>query len=379
LDTAPKRIFGLDMVRAIAISMVVISHSIEILLPLRQLPVVGYPFGKLIALTYPFGVMGVELFFALSGFLIGGILIREFITNDAQHKTTILHFWKMRWLRTLPAYYTVLLIVYLLNKFVYLKSTGLSFLFFTQNLWTPHPPTFGEAWSLSIEEWSYLILPFLFWLSGKGNNRRRRLLISLVVYLSMFVLLRIANAFDPIYPNLDKGIRKVVMFRLDAVAWGMLMAYLHHFYTERIRKNTTRLFLIGLIGVVTISGLDYVGTHPSFNYYHKISSYHFLMDAFLYTLYPVFFTLILPYAYYIGHPKNRLFTQFITKTSILSYSLYLTHGYIILHLMKKFFFAEKPMESIVFFIVYILISILSAITLNKFIEMPFLKLREKIK
>lgn len=367
------------MVRAIAISMVVISHSIEILLPLRQLPVVGYPFGKLIALTYPFGVMGVELFFALSGFLIGGILIREFITNDTQHKTTILHFWKMRWLRTLPAYYTVLLIVYLLNKFVYLKSTGISFLFFTQNLCTPHPPTFGEAWSLSIEEWSYLILPFLFWLSGKGENRKRSLLISLVVYLSTFVLLRITNAFDPIYPSLDKGIRKVVMFRLDAVAWGILMAYLHHFYTERIRNNKNSLFLIGIIGVVTISGLDYVGTHPSFNFYHTIERYHFVMDAFLYTLYPVFFTLILPYAYYSDHPKNRLFAQFITKTSIVSYSLYLTHGYIILHLMKKFFFAEKPMASMVFFIVYILISILSAITLNKFIEMPFLKLREKIK
>lgn len=359
--------------------MVVISHSIEILLPLRQVPVIGYSLGKLIALTYPFGVMGVELFFVLSGFLIGSILIREFITNDTLHKSTILHFWKMRWLRTLPAYYTVLLIVYVLNKFVYLKSTGFSFLFFTQNLWTPHPPTFGEAWSLSIEEWSYLILPFLFWFSGKSENKKRSLIISLVVYLSIFVLVRIVNAFDPIYPSLDKGIRKVVLFRLDAVAWGILMAYLHHFYTERIRNNQTSLFLIGLLGVVTISGLNYVGTHPSFNFYHTGRSYHFLMDAFLYTLHPFFFTLILPYACYVGHPKNRLFAQFITKTSILSYSLYLTHGYIILHLMKKFFFAEKPLESIVFFIVYILISILSAITLNKFIEIPFLKLREKIK
>ena len=55
-----KRNFGLDLVRACAILMVLINHSVYLLFPLRQLPYTGYALGKIFALTVPFGLIGVE-------------------------------------------------------------------------------------------------------------------------------------------------------------------------------------------------------------------------------------------------------------------------------------------------------------------------------
>jgi peptidoglycan/LPS O-acetylase OafA/YrhL len=85
-----KRVFGLDLLRAAAILFVVIDHG-NLLLP--DLP-------RKIADLFVFD--GVAIFFVLSGYLIGGILLDKLESGFNQH--SLLDFWIRRWFRTLPNY-----------------------------------------------------------------------------------------------------------------------------------------------------------------------------------------------------------------------------------------------------------------------------------
>lgn len=87
-----KRMHGLDIARAIAISLVVFAHSLWIsdFFP----PVVSW----LMQLS---GTIGVEIFFVISGFLIGKIVLRMLEKEDFSF-SAIMDFLKRRWFRTLP-------------------------------------------------------------------------------------------------------------------------------------------------------------------------------------------------------------------------------------------------------------------------------------
>lgn len=379
METTSKRIFGLDVVRASAISLVLIAHTSAILFPLIKIPIIGFIIGKLIAINYHFGVVGVELFFVLSGFLIGTILIKENIETNVNTNKGLFHFWKMRWMRTLPAYYFVMIIICFLNKYILFQPTPFSFFIFTQNLVTPHPPVFGEAWSLSVEEWSYLILPFLFLVIRKFLQKKKAFLNILISYLFFFFAFRIINAFDPMFADIDKGIRKIVLFRLDAVAWGILIAYFNLYYRSRLILLRKGFFYIGLCGILIISALNYLGFHPKFNYYNTSNIFRFLIDAFLYTLYPVFAAMLLPAALCLKATSNIFITKIITKLSALSYTLYLTHAYIVLQLMEKYFVVTTISGCLIFFVAYLILAFSAAIILHKLIEIPFINLRNKIK
>ncbi len=91
-----KRIYGLDILRVIAISTVVIAHS-AIMLPEH----IGKYF-------YEHMIDGVSIFFVLSGFLIGKILLK-YINETRFNFLNLLDFWIRRWFRTLPAFFVVYL------------------------------------------------------------------------------------------------------------------------------------------------------------------------------------------------------------------------------------------------------------------------------
>src|SRR5262245_39179853 len=94
--TSTDRVFGLDVLRAAAVSMVLVAHARYLVMPLL-------PSAACLSI---FGFLGVELFFVLSGFLIGGIILRTF--PEVPRLPTLGHFWIRRWFRTLPNYYLFL-------------------------------------------------------------------------------------------------------------------------------------------------------------------------------------------------------------------------------------------------------------------------------
>ena len=100
MSRAVERIIGLDLVRATAIIMVLVAHMVI-------LPAISKPISLRIGEC---GLVGVETFFALSGFLVGGILYRSYTRGTL----SLARFWRRRWLRTVPA-----CLVYLLINAIY--------------------------------------------------------------------------------------------------------------------------------------------------------------------------------------------------------------------------------------------------------------------
>ena len=157
-NTASSRILGLDIARTIAILFVLCAHTL-----LFSLAIWGNVSLQFMSVCTVLGVLGVELFFTLSGFLIGGLLFRD-VYAPSLRKTGI--FFLRRWFRTLPAYYFVLLV---LVGFNFLNLNGLpdniwQYFFFLQNYNQGASEFFPVSWTLSIEQWTYILAPIVFFL-----------------------------------------------------------------------------------------------------------------------------------------------------------------------------------------------------------------------
>src|SRR5260370_10622164 len=162
------RVPELDGVRGIAIAMVLAHHYflLPIRAPLATLPSYFQAAGRL-------AWSGVDLFFVLSGFLLGGILL-----GACESSNYFRVFYVRRFLRIVPIYFICLSAGVLLTFFFYRGlAPRLSWMFerpitltpyfvFLQNLWMAKRTTYGMfglgvTWSLAIEEQFYLTLPLL--------------------------------------------------------------------------------------------------------------------------------------------------------------------------------------------------------------------------
>jgi peptidoglycan/LPS O-acetylase OafA/YrhL len=209
---ASERIFGLDLLRCVAILMVLVGHARFFLRPM-------FPASQSFSVL---GFLGVELFFVLSGFLIGGIILRSF--GDAPSGATLRGFWVRRWFRTLPNYYLFLLVNLLLPQTEPIRDVG-RYLLFLQNLAWRAGLFFNESWSLAVEEWFYLLFPILLILASRVWPRQR-----VAVAVSLGLLFAAATAArvyaGATHAAWDTDVRKVVAYRLDALMVGVLAAFL---------------------------------------------------------------------------------------------------------------------------------------------------------
>jgi peptidoglycan/LPS O-acetylase OafA/YrhL len=147
--SASRRLPGLDSLRALAISAVMLFH-LSWLLPESFGPVAR------------FGWMGVDLFFVLSGYLIGSQLLRPYTRGE---RPSLREFYRRRIYRILPAYLVVLCLYFTFP--VWREAEGISplwqFLTFTENFFVDYSvhQAFSHVWSLCVEEHFYLVLPLL--------------------------------------------------------------------------------------------------------------------------------------------------------------------------------------------------------------------------
>lgn len=329
-----KRIFGLDIIRAIAVSMVVFYHSLCLLEPLIQLPFgIGRFLGKIIAASQCLGGLGVELFFVLSGVLIGGILIREYVKAPTFSLRFVRDFWIKRWSRTLPNFYLFLGLNLILAYCWHGASFDWRFLFFLQNFSSPHPHFFSEAWSLSVEEWFYLTLPLVLLGASmfiKNRPKKQAIVITLIIYVSFFFGMRVLNALNPVYGEFgqDASVRKIVVYRLDAIAFGVIIAYLNHFHGAFLGRPKVRraMFAAGLMLSLSLLLFSYLSVHPNYEFYQN-PRIRFLSDVLLFTFLPMGLSLLLPSALAMERPfRSRLgLDKVVTHISLISYSMYLIH------------------------------------------------------
>lgn len=199
---------NLDLLRASAIAAVMFFHVAQFW------PVANPVVNKLAQL----GQFGVELFFVLSGWLIGGLYWRE---RQETGDVDLRRFWYRRWLRTLPPYFVGLALTYAAVWAGRRQPFDFGYLVFVQNYY-PRIPFFVVSWSLCVEEQFYLLLPLLLLLF----IRLRALPLLLLIAVAMPVILRFVEAAR--VSGWPTGSSRTHL-RCDALALGVFCSYLRAF------------------------------------------------------------------------------------------------------------------------------------------------------
>ncbi|HMT97015.1 MAG TPA: acyltransferase [Ferruginibacter sp.] len=355
------RVFGLDIFRAFAILCVLVAHTNSYYL-LRNTARVT---------TQLFAFIGVETFFVLSGFLIGGILLKLFSGEVKSLSLAVKNFWVRRWFRTLPNYFLMLIVYVLLEVMMggTLKSYYFLFVVFLQNTFHPHPTFFGPAWSLSIEEWFYLLFPLLLatailWLKLRGQ---RLFVFAVSLVIALCLLCRIVLALTA-NPEWLIGFRTIMPLRLDSIAFGVGFALLKYFHPAFFTKYRFHFFVLGLAGTIVSLFIFY------FDYLqHFGMKGGFFLKTFFFSFYSLFAAMLLPLCDSIKTSSNRIWHKIITHISLISYSLYLVHWAFVL-LVNKYAAGFSSWERIL--MVWVA-SIVTATLQYKYFERPMTNMRDK--
>lgn len=357
-----RRIFGLDLLRAVAILSVVYVHGSQ------------YSTNPKAYLSdFPIAIDGVSIFFVLSGFLIGGILIRQL--NQAPFSMTKLkQFWLRRWFRTLPNYFLVLslLLTYRIVVLRDLWDFNLRYYLFSQNLFGAHPQFFPEAWSLSVEEWFYLLFPlFCYGLIRLNFDWSKALLFGAFIFLLFPLVLRIIKYELGIYEgSFDEEFRKIVVLRLDSLMYGILAAYWQFKSPQTWSKNAPPLLIFGLLLLLVL----YLNPANWKNYYRPLYLNLESLATFLF----------LPVLSALKNTPWPNLDRLVRFISVISYSMYLLHlspiqGHIIPIAQAKLGLAHWSQPENLWRLMalyWFLTFALSAIQ-YRFFEKPMTRLRER--
>jgi peptidoglycan/LPS O-acetylase OafA/YrhL len=362
-----ERVFGFDILRCIAILFVLFSHT-SFMLPATERQ-------KDIYLVY-FGFTGVEIFFVLSGFLVGRIFL-ELIAGRSFSLPLLRYFWVRRWFRTLPAYYLSLilytsLVYYTQHWCIFDIHSNLLFLVFLQNFWSPSPEFFRHAWSLSVEEWFYLLLPLWIWLFYRFIKVRNITLSGILACIGLITALRvlIVIVYNPVW---NLSVRAITPLRLDSLMMGVLSAYIYLHYKEQWKKYAGICFIAGLIITLFASAWLYIDVirHPD--------AAGFFSKTFFFNVFTGGIALCMPYMSSVRNARVKIIGGFVTYVSIVSYSLYLLHVlfmYVYLTVCYKFGFPETLLVR--FWGTWI-VCLIGAGVMYRFFEKPCTDLRDRFK
>jgi len=230
----PRHIPSLDGLRAIAVLLVLWCHV--------PVTLTGYPDWLLLARWWleP-GDLGVELFFALSGFLITRILLAE----QAAHQP-VRWFLLRRMLRIFPIYYLLLLVMLFWRPGAEIGWCAL-YLGNFADVFSPTPgfKPLGHTWSLCVEEHFYLLWPMVIACCGSATGARVLKWVVIPVAVVGAVLVGILCE----QRTAELAVYRLSPFRFLTLACGALVAYAE----PRLMRSPRRTFAMG-VGL-TVLGL----------------------------------------------------------------------------------------------------------------------------
>lgn len=381
LDTSALRVPGLDLMRGLAILWVMLFHFRFIL----TMPH---------ALYWPshYGWMGVDLFFVLSGYLIGSQLMRPYLKGSTP---SLAGFYFRRAFRILPAYLTVLAAYFAIPGFR--EAPGISpawqFLTFTENFRINYAVdhAFSHVWSLCVEEHFYLVLPLLILLLMRKPRfgTAATLIVGILafgifirgyIYLHQLRPLLLAGNED-FYLRYTERIYYPTHTRLDGLLVGVVLACVKTFRPLWWEKMMSRGYLLFVSGIFCCGCAMWL-FRDRFVFSATLVGYPllsvglgFLVACSISPQVLASLQRVLPGR--LGERIRLLSAQCFAVMATLAYSLYLTHKEISslcrVHLGRYMQSGAWTALALAF-----IASICVATLLYLAIERPFLHLRERI-
>lgn len=362
-----KRFFGLDLVRVLAVSMILFSHSSWIY----------NSNGLLGKLQDASGFVGIELFIVLSGFLIGGALYKHFLPNEYTFKDGLLFIYR-RLLRLLPSYYLVILInaVIFLSLGFSISGIGKYFLLL-QNFASPIPAFFPESWSLPVKELGYIFaVVALLVVSNTFVKTSKRLLFFTVMIGITVAVLGLKIYYDIHSVNTDLrlwsfNVRSVVIYRIDSVLISVLLGYFYQNYKDYMLSRRVTFALIGMF-LFLLFGVCIVV------FKLRLDNASWFWNVWCLPLFSLATCMLIPMLLNLKSPNQTVGTaiQFICK---ISYSVYLLHYSIILFLMKYFIDTNgfSLWQLNIFTLCYLFVTMILSYLLYNYFEKPINQYRTK--
>ena len=322
-------------------------------------------------LLYEAGWAGVDLFFVLSGFLISGLLFREFQTHN---RIDFKRFFIRRGLKIYPPFFVLIGATVgwaLMNRWNLPLKRIFAELFFVQNyfegLWS-------QTWSLAVEEHFYLMLPLLLILLARLNPRAKdpfRSLVWIYPLLALLVLaLRLCTVWRAGVAPSDVGpfCFKYVFpthLRIDSLFLGVLIGYAFH-YRYQFLSNLVARFKIGLV-LFAVAALLPLCVWPMMT-----TPYHY---TFGFTVTALGFAAVLLLGVTGQNDSNNTLVRLWAYVGAHSYSIYLWHMAVamVLHMVFKRWHGAWWIEAGS----YLAFSVIAGIVLAKLVDIPVLHIRDR--
>jgi len=366
-----NRLIQLDVLRGLAILLVIFRHAI---IPWSKAGILRYPMLGL----WHLGWTGVDLFFVLSGFLIGGLLFTEIRTTG---RLDVGRFLVRRGFKIWPAYFIFLAVVFL--RLVHDEGVHAATLSIAPNL--IHLQNYlgsprGITWSLAVEEHFYLALPLFLMLAT--SDWRRRASIPAIPWAAAVLIVGctawriVSNYRRPfeMYTHLTP-----THLRIDGLFFGVLLAYLHYMHPRRlawVTRYRAALLATGIALIAPMALVDQTGSPLiwTFGFTSLYLGYGAILLAFVYTT---------PGQGLSGNLLNTPPAAALAWIGIFSYSIYLWHLDLGAAPVEKWLLPHVPTRiTSLFWLVgttaYVFAAIAGGVLASKVIEMPVLALRERL-
>jgi peptidoglycan/LPS O-acetylase OafA/YrhL len=373
------RMIQLDVLRGIAILLVLNRH------PVITWPYAG-PLMRPMHCLYNLGWTGVDLFFVLSGFLIGGLLFNEIKkTNTLNVKRFLIR----RGFKIWPAY--MVFIAYVFGLLIYQTSFHKACLLIWPNvlhLQNYFPTARGHTWSLAVEEHFYLILPLFLLLVIR--YRRRDGSMPAIPIMALFLIVGCTLTRYLENPHLMMNWERVIAathVRIDGLFFGVMLAYFYHLYPRKLARIARHRALLILLGLGLISPMAFIdqGDSPfvwTLGVTMLYLGYGSILVAFVHTK---------PEDGLLGKAMHSPVAKVTAWIGVFSYSIYLwqmdlaqrpltwlLHRWIGPIGSQTVHFKHASLAWLFFTLAFWGGAILGGVVMAKLIEMPVLTLRERL-
>jgi peptidoglycan/LPS O-acetylase OafA/YrhL len=356
------RVHGLDTLRALAVSLVVLHHYVLFVSGRDTFGWVG-----------EMGWAGVDLFFALSGYLIGNQIFKAMGSSGG---FSLGRFYARRFLRTLPNFYVVLALYFLWPAFR--GSAPLlplwKYLSFTQNIALAPGTAFSHGWSLSIEEQFYMLLPALALVGAALGNARRAAWVAIALAFGAGMLCRADAWLDQVQGQVNwmhnyyKYIYYSSFCRFDELLAGVALALLRNQQPalwKRLARHGNKFGLGGLAVTVLACAL-FLRDH-----------YGFAVTVFGYPLLAAGIALLIFSAAAEGSVLRETRVPGAGSLALWSYAIYLIHKQLGILIGSYLGAVGYDVESPGAIALILFASVAAGWLLFRVVETPFMQLRER--